>query len=161
MQPVYNDKTFLLFQGLKYDLRVRKILVVDNDQQYYVCADENGLKHLIPEAYYRHYGIKPGDIIRCRLDRINCLGRFFFEPDHPLYEQFQTYEFTLKEFKKTCHNNPDNYTAIVEDVFGHEWETKPFKSGTVLPSGLESVYCCVKGLKKARLYLELADSRIR
>jgi hypothetical protein len=161
MLSVFRDKTFLLFQGLKYDLTVLKLLVIENDQQYFVCADENGLKHLIPEVYYRHYRIKPGDKIRCRLDRINCLGRFFFEPDHPLYEQFKTYEFTLKGFKKTGHCNPGNYTALVEDIFGDEWETKPFLSSSVLPNDLKSVFCHVKALKKARLYLELSDSRIR
>jgi hypothetical protein len=161
MQSVFHDKTFLLFPGLKYDLTVLKLLVIEYDQQYYVCADDNGLKHLIPEIHYRHYGIKPGDRIRCRLDRINCLGRFFFEPDHPLYEQLKTYEFTLKGFKKSGRDNLDNYTAIVEDIFGHEWETKPFRSSTALPYDLKSVFCCVKALKKARLYLELSDSRIR
>lgn len=161
MNSEYQDKTFLLFPGIKYDLTVLKLLRIENDQQYFICADANGLKHLIPEVYYRHYGIKPGDMIRCRLDRINCLGRFFFEPDHPFYELYKTYQFTIKEFNKSGKNDPYNYTVIVEDVFGYEWETKPVQSTTIIPSDMRSVYCCVKALKKARLSLELSDSRIK
>jgi hypothetical protein len=153
-----TDKTYLLKAGDKYKLKIHKLLQIDGDQTYFIGIDENGLKHLVPEKYYSHYGIKAGDTIRCRLDRINCLGRFFFEPDNPLYEREGVYYFKLKKF--SFFPEDGRATARVEDKFGYEWETLPFYLKNRPTSKITRLLCRVKKLKKARMFLETVDPRV-
>jgi hypothetical protein len=161
MKTRYQDKTFLLGAGLKYDLNIQKIIDIPGDQAYYVGVDPNGLKHLVPETYYRHYGIRTGDTVRCRLDRINCLGRFFFEPENPFYQDEGTYVFTLKAFNiLPCNNDLTKVTASVMDRFGLEWVSLPFEMRISPPGEISSILCRVKSLKKAKMYLQVADPRI-
>jgi hypothetical protein len=155
MKNKLQDKTFLLRTGEKYELRVLKLLLIQ-DNSYYICVDQNGLKHLVPEVYYIDYGIKPGNVINCRLDRINCLGRFYFEPEHPVYSRDCIYDFKLKAINPPSGNN-SHYSAIVEDVFGKEWETLEFEMRSPLPVEPASLLCRVRSLKKARLFLEIVD----
>jgi hypothetical protein len=153
------DKTLLLKAGTKYDLRIYKLLQIDEDKTYFIGIDKNGLRHLVPEVYYRHYGIKTGDIVRCRLDRINCLGRFFFEPDNPLYKLKGVYHFKLRGINFPAGVNLA--TANVEDKFGNEWETLPFSMKNRPTLKITTLLCRVKAFKKARMFLETVDPRIR
>jgi hypothetical protein len=152
------DKTLLLEAGNKYDLTIHKLLQIDEDQTYFIGIDKNGLRHLVPEVYYRHYGIKTGDIVKCRLDRINCLGRFFFEPDNPLYKREGVYQFKLREINFRAGVNLA--TAKVEDKFGNVWETLPFSIKDRPTSNTTTLLCRVKAFKKARMFLEAIDPRI-
>lgn len=155
MKRSYSDKTFLLEAGRQYDLKIHKMLHLADNQSYYVGIDKNGLKHLVPEHYYKHYDIKPGDIVKCRLDRINCLGRFFFEPEHPFYKRGEIYHFALKSLSK--RNSENLVTAKVADKSGREWETLPFEPEGSLQENLKTVLCRVLALKKARLYLQVVE----
>ena len=157
MKRRYQDKTFLLEAGRQYDLKILKMLQLTDSQSFYIGVDENGLKHLVPEHYYKHYVIKTGDTVRCRLDRINCLGRFFFEPEHPFYKRGGIYHFSLKSFSGGSNNL---FTAKVTDQSGREWETLPFDLKGSLPAKIKTLLCRVLALKKARLYLQVVDQRL-
>ncbi|MFW5700620.1 MAG: hypothetical protein ACOCWM_02935 [Cyclobacteriaceae bacterium] len=156
----FKDKTLLIEPGNKYDLKIIKLINVADDQEFYVGRDKNGLKHLIPVKYYIQYGIRAGDSIKCHLDKINCLGRFFFEPEHPVYKRCESYHFKLIEFNN-FHHDEKFFTARVRDVFGKEHDTKKFKMKNECPAlKISSVLCLVTSIKKARLSLKVIDSGI-
>lgn len=156
----FRDKTLLLESGKWFDLQILKIIDIPGDQPFFMARDINGLKHLIPSSYYGDYDLREGDTISCRLDRINCLGRFFFEPIHPFYKSGEAYKFKLKEFLRhsDCTNNI--FSAKVIDIFGNEWETKKFLSETEPSPEIDSILCRVEAVKKAKLFLSVIDRRI-
>jgi hypothetical protein len=154
----FIDKTLLLETGNMYDLEIVRIIKIHGTGRFYLGRDVNGLKHLIAVEYYHYYGIKKGDTIRCRLDRVNCQGRFFFEPDHPVYKRGETYIFKLVSFKVNYLNDEIlNCRARVRDVFGREWNTHDFRIRQPLPENLTSLSCIVVSFKKARLFLMVND----
>ncbi len=157
----FQDKTLFLEPGNRYNIKIIKFLHLDGDQDYFVGIDMNGLKHLIPSDYYLNYGISKGQTIYCRLDKINCLGRFFFEPEHPVYKPGLNYDFDLIGFNKyQTQANYHLYTAIVVDVFGNKWHTMKFRTKSFPPDNLTCLRCRVTSIKKARLSLEVADRQI-
>lgn len=155
-----KDKTLLIEPGNKYDLKIIKLINIGDDQEFYVGRDKNGLKHLIQVNYYSNYGIRAGDNIKCHLDKINCLGRFFFEPEHPVYKSGESYHFKLISFNNT-HHDKNIFIARVRDVFGKEHDTKKFKMERECPEQkISSVLCIVTSIKKAILSLKVVDPRI-
>jgi hypothetical protein len=159
--PGFQDKTLLLEAGLDYDLKIIRILKIPGGISYFVGKDHNGLMHLIPASFYSHYGIRSGDIVRCRLDRINCLGRFFFEPDHPYYRRGGTYHFGLVD---VFPGDPDQdnvfYKARVRDDSGCEWVTGNFIRRESIAVKTASVLCQITGFKKGKPLLRVTDPLI-
>lgn len=157
---IFNDKTLLLRQGEWYDLNIVRVMTIAADQIYYLARDKNGLHHLIPVKYYSNYGIRTGDTVKCRLDRINCQGRFFFEPEHPVYRTGSVYMFNLHGFIKCPPDNKSIYTAKVSDFAGTGYTTLEFEVSSGIPGRISSVLCRVELIKKSRLRLRLVDKRI-
>jgi hypothetical protein len=153
----FKDKTLLLKAGREYKLKIIRIINIPGDRNYFMGKDVNGLKHLIPATYYKDYGIRAGDTVKCRLDRINCLGRFFFEPEHPVYKPGKTYEFGLAGFREYPGYDTGFYTATVIDIFGRKWETLKFKSASPPPVNITSLLCHTAAFKKGKLFLRVDD----
>ncbi len=153
-----KDKTILFEPGNWYRLTIIKTVSIPHDQDYYVLKDDSGQNYLIPATYYKHYGLYPGKRIMCHLDRINCLGRLFFEPEHPYYQHGKNYYFRFKR----CKTNESGYgklIAIVADRFSREYETIPFH-GKIADPPPDEILCKVTRIKKAQLYLQVADPEI-
>ncbi len=151
------DKTIRLKPGNWYYFTIIKIVTIPHDQDYFLMRDEHGYNHLVPSVYYSNYNLYPGKGVWCRLDRINCLGRLFFEPEHPFYKQGRTYQFTLLSVERVQpQNGGEAWTAIVSDIFGQKWQTMPFK-GAMPGEQPPKINCLVKRIKKAHLYLEVKE----
>ncbi len=73
-----------------------KSLHIPGDDEYYVMESKAGNRILIPTVYYRDYNLLPGTVVKCRIDKINCSGRIFLEPEHPFYKPGKEYNFVLK-----------------------------------------------------------------
>ena len=50
---------------------------------------------LMTLKFYKHYGIEPGNKINCRIDKINCTGKIFLEPEHPNLINGNRYDFMI------------------------------------------------------------------
>ncbi len=154
----FIDKTLLLEAGVEYDLEITKIIIIPDDQDYYVGKDENGLHHLIPARFYSSYDLKTGDTIRCRLDKINCQGRFYFEPEHPVYKKGIYYHFEIVGFLPDENDQNNGYcTALVKDVFGKNLKTEKFNMNPDAPKNLSTLICYVDEIKKAKPVLRVTD----
>jgi hypothetical protein len=74
----------MLFEGKKYRFTIQRIIEMPPDGEvHFVLENEEGLKFLLLEKYYAHYGLQAGDTIICKVDKVNCTGRIYLEPDHP------------------------------------------------------------------------------
>jgi len=88
-------------EGEWHWFRVIKELQIPGDETYYLLESVSGNRLLLPANYYHNYGIKPGNILHCRIDKINCSGKIFLEPEHPYYKVGKHYEFIVfDKFKK-------------------------------------------------------------
>lgn len=94
---------------------VKKEIVL-NEERYFVLEDpETKNVFLMPTRYYVNYPIEIGQRIQVKIDKINCSGEVFVEPQHPYYEEGKAYWFPLRSIEK--HN--DHYLVEVEDIFQH------------------------------------------
>lgn len=83
--------------GELYDFLVLKTFKMPDADEYFVQKSRNGNHFLIPAAYYKGYGLTPGTMIKCMVDKINCSGRIFLEPEHPYFIIGKEYVFRLTD----------------------------------------------------------------
>lgn len=123
------------------------------DESFYIVENQFGGKHLLKALHYRHYNLETGTRINCLIDKINCSGKIFLEPENPIYKQNEIYDFDVIRFSKqiTSTGEGENF-VIVKDLFGHE-------NMCVLPHHFnplntnETIKCKVVRIKKGQLYL--------
>ncbi len=147
-----------LSEGQYYPFRIAKKISLGESEEYYVLIDPKGYKILMPAGYYEDYGFQINQIINCRVDKINCNGRVFLEPEHPFYKENENYEFDVVEagIRKNILDEDEVY-FIVKDKLN--------KSRTVVCSGgfdlknfdSDKILCQVERIKKGMLFLRLAD----
>lgn len=138
--------------GSIFTFTLKKELQVENDAAtYYVIEDPQQACFLLPKLNYEHFGFKPGDTLRCSLDRINCKGEIFFEPVNPYYEKGKSYRF-----KHQGRQVISNYFGLSEqvikvtDVFGQEqW----VRFAAALRLNEDSLTAEVVYIKKGKLFL--------
>jgi hypothetical protein len=82
-------------EGEWHFFRVQKILEIPGEEFYYLLESSKGNRMLMPLNFYKHYGIEPGNKIKCRIDKINCSGKIFLEPEHPNLINGRRYDFKI------------------------------------------------------------------
>ncbi|MDR4988843.1 MAG: hypothetical protein RG741_08420 [Bacteroidales bacterium] len=145
-----------LVEGKVYPFRVVKTVSMGPEDDWYVLQDPLGYKILLSKSLYTHYGIEPGMEINCRVDKINCNGKIFLEPEHPIYKEKEVYTFTVV---CTGHRKDildcDEHYFMVRDAHHLEWKVKTF-SKKLWDNPPEEISCYVSKIKKGRLYLKVA-----
>ncbi len=80
---------------------------------YYVLNSEFDKKYLMPTKFYSEYNFKINDKIKCKIDRINCNGKVFLEPECPIYSIGDIDVFTLLETEeRLTHKSKDKYLVV-------------------------------------------------
>lgn len=127
---------------------------MDSDR-FFVLQDPLGYKLLMPYDYYKHYGLKTGQTISCRIDKVNCNGRVFLEPMHPFYKEGSIYPFQVVRTgeKKNLAGELSSF-LVVKDLLGKEWEViRHHDAAPGIKDG--QVNCLVGRIKKGVLSLRL------
>jgi len=150
--PDYNSGKIVLMEGEWFLFLIHNLVQLQDDDWYFVLQDVNGLKHFMPAGFYKNYGLKPGDEISCKIDRINCTGRIFLEPRHPVYADGKNYFFDI------LHKSDQDggIKLIVKDIFENNIEV-PVKG--LLENAIfyeKKVQCVVLAVKKGLPILEIA-----
>lgn len=73
-----------LQEGNIFRFKVEKKIALP-DGEYFILLAEFNNKYLLPSKYYSEYNIQIGQEIICSIDRINCNGKVFLEPQNPIY----------------------------------------------------------------------------
>lgn len=83
-----------LSEGSTYTFTIEKYISLP-DGSYFILFAEFNRKYLLPAAFYREFKLRIGQKIKCRIDKINCNGKIFLEPEHPLYKAGDSDLFVL------------------------------------------------------------------
>lgn len=129
------------------------------DESFYILQNQFGGKHLLKAQPFKHYKLEVNQSISCRIDKINCSGKIFLEPENPIYKVGNHYEF---EFVKIIdHINSvgeKEKAAVVKDHFGQDILCSLPKDCS-LSSNIKNLRCSVLRIKKGELFLSFQDKQ--
>lgn len=74
---------------------VQKLLQIPGEDYYYLLESKAGNRLLMAAAHYQNYGIRTGNTVQCRVDKISCSGKIYLEPAHPQYQTGKIYDFEI------------------------------------------------------------------
>ncbi len=150
----------LMKEGTWHDFVIMNIIMVPGEGEHLVLLSGNQSRFLLPATPYQQYGFEKDMRIRCRIDKINCNGKVYLEPAHPLYRQGQSYDFEFIR-QETRYDQAGNPIPgwIFPDSLGNEIFT-PVRPGSVPPDPGNPVTCEVSRIKNARLSLTHAWSAV-
>ncbi|MCF8296926.1 MAG: hypothetical protein K9J13_05205 [Saprospiraceae bacterium] len=151
VNPKYKESDEVL-------MKIIKTTTLPDEDIYYVLEDPNGMKYLLPQKYYLNYNLKISQTINCRIDKINCTGNIFFEPQHPVYILNNSYNFEILE-KKRIENSAGLIVdvAVVTDVFQNTIFVPIDNDKNSKPGDL--IKCKIDRIKKGKLFLSKVDSK--
>lgn len=69
--------------------------MLEDEKTYMVFEDFCGTRHFVDYSIYEKYNLRIHTPIKCLLQKINCVGRIFLEPMHPVYRRGSTYVFKV------------------------------------------------------------------
>ncbi|RLD50008.1 MAG: hypothetical protein DRI94_09815 [Bacteroidetes bacterium] len=144
-------------EGEKIQFKIKNLIELAENEEYYVLEDLSGQKQLLNASYYKNYQFKIGQNIICKVDHINCSGKIFLEPEHPFYKENEVYEFVIDTVEKSENrlkeivyhlNSTDKTgntaTCITENISDN------IKSGQKIKYKIERI-------KKGKLYLGIVN----
>ena len=117
---------------------------LQDQRDYYILEDPNGVKHFIEAETYTSYGIEIGKELKCQVAKINCTGRILLEPIHPIYIEGLTYDFNVI----SLNDIETKYVMVIEDIFRNKIELNLTKSFFSAFGQDNFVKCRVIKLKK-------------
>jgi len=86
----------ILTEGESYLFLIHnKVILPAEDQEAFILIGPNNKKHLMNASYYTLYHFSIGQTIKCTVDKINCSGQIFLEPEHPYYQSGEVYNFLV------------------------------------------------------------------
>jgi hypothetical protein len=107
-----------LVEGKYYHFKVLKTVNLPEEGDHYMLRHKSGRRLLLPAEPYNNYCIGVNSTIECKVDKINCTGKVFLEPRHPVYIEDKIYDFTVHQNSVKDINL--NETITVHDVFNNE-----------------------------------------
>jgi hypothetical protein len=137
-----------------YNFRVLRRIVLPDDTDSWVLTLDGDDRYLLPAGFYTCYGLSEGMVFRCRVDKINCTGRIYLEPEHPDYREGEHYRFTFVGEEHFTDRLGNRLRRIL--LQGHHGERHDMLSvpggGTWQPGA--GIDVLVQRIKKGRLILD-------
>lgn len=127
-----------------------------SSEKYYILTDPFRRKHLLNSKLYKKYNYNIGSKINCHVDKINCQGRVYIEPEHPIYKVGNYYDF--KFLKRTQIRNKRGELKIIlifVDNLGSEAYAYVSDYSFYTNFNTTEVNAKVIKIKKAKVYIEL------
>jgi hypothetical protein len=143
-------------EGQRFQFSItNKLTLPGTDEVNFILTGPDQKKYLLPEQFYLNYHLKVGQIIFCTIDKINCSGKIFLEPDHPYYKIGERYDFlVLRITEQENFIGKPQLVAWVRDLHGLEWPCPIDKAEDIEP-GYSHLACRVDRIKKGELILSL------
>ena len=132
-----------------------KLVLPGTDEVNFILTGPDQKKYLLPEQFYLNYHLNVGQSVHCTIDKINCSGKIFLEPDHPYYRIGERYDFlVLRITEQENFIGKPQQVAWVRDLHGLEWPCPIDRSEGIEP-GYSHLACRVDRIKKGELVLSL------
>ena len=130
------------------------------DESFLILKNQFGGKHLLKKANYNHYNLNVGQAITCKIDKINCSGKIYLEPENPIYKQGEIYDFEFIKIIDQINSVGENEkAAIVKDQFGIEI-TCSLPVNHNISCKQKNIKCKVLRIKKGQLFLSSPESEL-
>jgi hypothetical protein len=150
---MYNEIPFTGYtEGKVYTFKVVKQITMPDNCVYWVLEGPDSSRFLIDAEIYNKYGIAEEDNLRCNIDRVNCSGRVFLEPQSEL-KTGEVYSFNITGIiNRLDPIGRIRYFALVETSLGTSYceldHNKHYFS--------EELECRVRCVRKGHALLEQA-----
>jgi hypothetical protein len=140
-------------EGKEYKFLVEKELTMPDNSRHFIFIGPDKNKYLVPESRYSNYGISVGSLIKCRVDRVNCKGEVYLEPENPWYKEGQSYDFEVAGTEERIDNSGTRQiVAIVIDGSGNRIPV-PHDKSKPLPGSGSKINLTVERITKGRIFL--------
>jgi len=106
-----------LNEGENHFFHVISIVNIVEEGDFYLLRHNTGRRILVPVKPYLKYNIKTGQQLNCRVDKVNCTGKVFLEPKHPVYEEGRNYPFKIVSIHQ---ENTNNQYFLISDCFNNQ-----------------------------------------
>ena len=142
--------------GESYLFKVYKKVEIGDDT-FFMLLDPNGKKYLLPAVNYPNYNLIVGSKINCKIDKINCTGKMYIEPEHPIYRasNIETFEF-VNEFSFVNEFAESERRFTVIDAFNKELIV-PVVTDIEKPLSGEKIELFISRITKGKPVLFLAS----
>ncbi|MEE4196802.1 MAG: hypothetical protein V2I54_04095 [Bacteroidales bacterium] len=157
-----NENQYKFTEGEKHLFTITGFTEIPGTgESFYILKNPFGGKHLLKANHYQHYQLKTGQTIKCKIDKINCSGKIFLEPENPRYKEGEVYVFELVKIIDHLNSvGQKEKAAIVRDDFRIETicslpESYPIDLKT------KKIKCQVLRIKKAQLFLAVPEIKKR
>jgi hypothetical protein len=108
-----NHKT--LKEGHFYPFNYVKCVKLEDNNLYMILEDHYGIRHFIEHEHYKNYSLSLNSIVNCLVAKINCTGRIYLEPEHPIYKVGEEYHFEVASLIQT----EEGVLISVYDCYGN------------------------------------------
>jgi hypothetical protein len=154
-----NTNQYKFTEGENHQFNIIGFTEIPNTKDsFYILENKFGGKHLLKAWPFKHYNLMIGNNITCRIDKINCSGKIFLEPENPFYKLGEIYDFdVIRIATQTNSVGETENTIIVKDCFGHE-NSCPLPDSVNPDQIVENVKCKVVRIKKGQLFLIHAET---
>ena len=71
------------------------------EESFFILQNSFGGKHLLKAISYTHYDLQIDTTINCKIDKINCSGKIYLEPENPIYKEGKIYDFKFIEISRS------------------------------------------------------------
>lgn len=147
-----------LIEGKSYSFKIDGIITLPDDKSSFKIVDPNGVSHLLDYSTYLDYGLKPGNFISCRVDKINCTGKIYLEPEHPYYKPGKTYEFSFEHFESLIKTTGEHQQmAVFKDEFAKQVSI-PLDDLNSIPIKGQKFNFVITRIKKGQLFISTPGS---
>jgi hypothetical protein len=146
-----NNRPNSFVEGESYPFSIFKKIRWEN-KECFVLIDRWERKLLLDASPYPAYNLRVEENIQCRIDKINCSGKIFLEPEHPLYKEKGIYDFKIKKIEEITDKFGDRVYALHMDS---ETEAIARTSNTSNYKIDDIIRCKIGRLKKGIIYLQI------
>lgn len=146
-----------LKEGKDYTFKTIRVTALD-EVSYFVLEGPDGRRYLLDQERYEGYGIAPGEDVTCRVDKINCKGELFLEPQHPVYREGESYPFLTEGYESRIDKRGYNQGVVTfSDSLGNRPVLKLSWFGDNPPAPGSMVNLKVERILKGRILFEGMD----
>lgn len=142
-----------LKEGNSYPFKITGTLVLPDGSESFILTDPNKVRHILNSQYYKGYSLKNNQEITCRIDKINCTGKIYIEPEHPHYKLGERYNFRFYTYLDVTNASGEiNKIAIFTDILGNPVKISADEIQSPLMNG-DIVGCIVTGIRKGKVFI--------
>jgi hypothetical protein len=153
-----NENQYKFTEGEKHLFTITGFTKIQGtDESYYILKNPFGGKHLLNANHYQHYQLKEGQTLICKIDKINCSGKIFLEPENPKYTEGEIYPFDLVKIIGRINSvGEKEKAAMVKDAFGME-RICSIPENYTIDIKAKKIKCKILRIKKGELFLAVPE----